>query len=185
MSSWISAAIAGSLMLRSRYTPALISNCTSSARRPARSRHARAAASVRSTALADAGPSSAVAVATASMIVPMALDESPDAEDDDADLQSRGQRQQQHAVALAQTALVQVLPQRDEMRRRCGVAQLVDGDDEMPRERAAPLAELHHRLLDRPRGGLVGDQVVDLVELQSGLVEHLAQHRHGVFDPDP
>ena len=28
------------------------------------------------------------------------------------------------------------------------------------------------------------DEIVDLVELEPGLIERLAQHRHGVLDPD-
>src|SRR5512132_1312542 len=136
MSSWISAAIAGSLLFRSRSTPALISSCTSSGPRPARSRHARAAASASSIALAGCDGSSAIAVAVASTTVPIALHQITDPEDDDPDLQAGRERQQQHAIARLEAALVQVLPQRNEMRRRSRVAQLVDGDHDMPRDGA-------------------------------------------------
>src|SRR5271165_684833 len=124
MSSWINDATAGSLMPLSLYTPALISRSTSSAVRFARCRHNRAAASASPSAPND--PPSAVAVA--SMIVPIAPHQLIDLEDHDAHLQTRSKREQHHPVLRDEAALLQILAQRNEMRRRRGVAQLIDGD---------------------------------------------------------
>src|ERR1019366_403623 len=126
MSSWISDANAGSFMILSWYTPALTSKSNSSAVRSARSRHKRAAASASFSAPGANGRWCAVAVALASMIVPIAPHQMIALEDHDSHLEARSEREQQHSVLLGEAALPQVLPQRDEMRRRRRVAELIN-----------------------------------------------------------
>src|SRR5215212_8037253 len=164
MSSWIRDANAGSLRILSWYTPTLISRSSSPAVRRARSRHERAAASTASSAPGAIERSCATAVAVASMIVPMALHQLIDLEDHGSHLEARGDRQEHDSVLLGEAALAEVLPQRDEMRRRRGVTELVDGHHHVLRRATHALGELLGALLDRPCGGLMGDEVVDLVE---------------------
>src|SRR5450755_451283 len=162
MSSWINDANAGSLRILSWKTPALISRSSSSAVRPARSRHEQAAASASSSAprVNDRWCALAVAVALASMIVPIALDQLINFEDHDSHLEARGNREQHDSVFLREAALAQVLPQGDEMRRRRRVAELVDGHDHMLRRVTHALGELLHAFLYRPRGSLMRDEIV-------------------------
>src|ERR1035438_639280 len=176
MSSWINYANAGSLRILSWKTPALISRSSSSAVRFARSRHERTAASASSSApgVNDRWCAVAVAVALASMIVPIALHELIDLEDHDPHFQARSNREEHDSVFTREASFPQVLPQGDEMRRRRRVADLVDGHDDVLGRATQSLGELLHSLLDRPRGGLMGDEIVDLVELEPGLIERLA-----------
>src|SRR5450631_1516400 len=147
--------------------PALISRSSSSAVRFARSRHARAAASASSSApgVIDRWCAVAVAVAVASMIVPIALHQLIDLEDHDPHLQARSNSEEHDSVVLGEAALPQVLPHGDEMRRRGRVAELVDGHDHVLRRVTHPRVELLRAFLDRPRGCLMWNQIVDLVEL--------------------
>src|ERR1035437_1143403 len=184
MSSWIKDANAGSLTILSWYTPALTSKSSSSAVRFARSRHERAAASASFNAPGANGRGCALAVALASMIVPIAPHQLIDLKDHDPDLEPRSQSEEQDSVFLVKAALPQVLPQRDEMRRRRRVAKLINGHDHVLGRHPQVLRNGLHSLLDRPGRRLVGDQIVDLVEVKPGLIERLAQQRRQGLDCD-
>src|SRR6186997_1780153 len=116
MSSWIRDANAGSLMILSWNRPALISRSRSSALRPARSRHDWAATSASSSApgCSVRRCAAAVAVALASMIVPIASHQLVDLEDHDAHFEARGDGEEQYSIFPLEAALTQVLPESEE-----------------------------------------------------------------------
>src|SRR5271157_535233 len=139
--------------------------------RCARARHARAASSASFSAPCRNGPWRACAVATASMRVPIVIHQLVHPEDDDTYLEPRRQREEQDLVARLEPPGLEILVQRDEVRRRCGVAALRDVLDEVFRRHAQAGGELAGALSDRPHRSLVRNEVVDVREAQAGLLE--------------
>src|SRR5215468_10563014 len=124
-------ASAGSARFPSLYKPALTRRSRSSAGRPARSRQELAAASDRRSAPDVNGKRPPSEVATASIRAPMRLHQLVHLEEDDADLEARGERQQHHLLARLEPSLAEVAVQRDEVRGRRGVAEVRDVDDDV------------------------------------------------------
>src|SRR6516225_7616652 len=101
--------------------PALISMSTSPGSRLACARQVRAAASARRRAVGLRNPWIVSALA-ASMRVPIAVHLAVDGKDGDADLDTRGKRQQHDAVSFMDPLLLEVFVQRYEQRGRRRVA---------------------------------------------------------------
>src|SRR5215472_1319688 len=128
--------------------PTLISMSMSPALRSASAKQFLAAASARRRAVVFRAPLPASAKA-ASMCVPITVRQVVDGEDGDADLDARGEREQHHAISLADLLLVQVLVQRHEQRGRRRVAVLLQIDDHVLR----PGAELLDKCLGASADG--------------------------------
>ena len=118
------------------------------------------------------------------MRVPIVIHQLVHPEDDDTHLESRREREEQDLVPLLEPLRLEVLVQRDEVRRRCRVAALGDVVDEVLRRHAQAGGELAGGLSDRPRRGLVRNEVVDVREAQGALLEGVGQQRRRVLDRD-
>src|SRR5512146_1575138 len=184
MSCWIRAASAGSPMLSSRYMPTLISMSTSEGLRPASSKQCRAATSASRRAAGRRRPPFACAQ-TASMCVPIAVHQSVGREDGDANLDARGEREEHHAVALADPLLLEVLVQGEEERRRGRVAVLLEVQHHVLRRGAEPPGEFPGARADGACRRLMGNQVIDVIHRDPRLADRLGDQRRHVVDRDP
>src|SRR5215207_7574135 len=120
---WMSADMAGSAMLASRYTPALMSRSTWSACRPALSRQARPAAAACSMELRTPG---SVLTAVARMAVPISHLQRGDGGGQAAGHDAGGRGHQQVPRRRLAPFAAEVVVQHQEVRGGRGVAVLLD-----------------------------------------------------------